>query len=84
MRQIYSGLLYSDLKGIQHASPYDTIDKIRNSDCKIFATIAAYNVIIKDFVSRDRYIIVMDIFHTFTNINFNYDILSLQYIIPQW
>lgn len=55
MRQMYQALLYTHLSSNQLSSPYDTIEKIRNSDCKIIGTTAAYNILIKDFVNRDRY-----------------------------
>lgn len=54
MRQMYTGLLFTHLSGNQLSSPYDTIEKIRNSDCKIIGTTSSYSIIMKDLVNRDR------------------------------
>lgn len=53
IRNSYQGALYTFLQSTKLTSPYDTIDKIRQSNCKILLSPSAYPLI-QNMFSRDR------------------------------
>lgn len=53
MRNAYQGSLYTYLQSHRLTSPYDTVEKIRRSNCKILSTPSTYNLI-RHIFSRDR------------------------------
>lgn len=55
IRNAYQGALYTSLQDNRFSSPYDTINKIRESNCKILVPPPAYNLI-KDMFNKDRYV----------------------------
>lgn len=53
IRSCYQGALYTNLQTQQLTSPYDTIVKIRESNCKIISTPSGYHIL-KSYFKRDR------------------------------
>lgn len=56
IRSAHQGALYEYLHANRSTSPFDTIDKIRRSDCKVMTTASKYHLI-KDIIPRDRYVL---------------------------
>lgn len=54
IRNAYQGALYTHLQANRLTSDYDTIDKIRKSDCKIMVPPSAYNFI-RHMFNANRY-----------------------------
>lgn len=53
IRNAYQGSLYTYLQGHRLTSPYDTVEKIRKSDCKVITPPATYNFIM-NIIDRKR------------------------------
>lgn len=53
IRNSYQGALYTYLQRQQPISPYDTIAKIRESNCRIMSTPSGYHIL-KSFIKHDR------------------------------
>ncbi|XP_055298675.1 uncharacterized protein LOC129566616, partial [Sitodiplosis mosellana] len=70
IRNAYQSALYTYLQSHPLTSPYDTVDKIRGSDCKVITTVSTYHVI-KDIIDRDR--IIMTYSDLSRTIQFLYD-----------
>lgn len=53
IRNAYQGALYSSLRGHHFTSPFDTVEKVNASDCKIITPLVGY-VAVKHLFSHDR------------------------------
>ena len=53
IRNAYQSSLYTYLQSNRLTSPYDTVEKIRKSDCKVLTPPATYGLI-KDIFDRNR------------------------------
>lgn len=66
IRNSYQGALYTYLQSNRLSSPYDTIDKINKSDCKIMVTVQSLGMLEKMF-RKDRYKF-FEIYNFITNV----------------
>lgn len=55
IRNSYQGALYKHLQNQQPSSPFDTIEKVRDSNCKIVVSPGAYFNVLKDIIDYNRY-----------------------------